>query len=197
MAARNPQALKQATWHSAAPAALEATQLSWLEETGLLTQRLRDLCGADFNLDVLVDVHVDVHADVHADVLTDHTGAANTPMNREVLLCCGTEPCIYALTEASLTTLQNHPWLRQLGAASLGETLRTEAMRRATALSRSAFSFALLEAEQLPAAVEHCQAAPAWARRSEFQLDQDRLVVTEIFLDGLFVCEQQRVRAIG
>ncbi|MBT8423062.1 MAG: chorismate lyase [Gammaproteobacteria bacterium] len=138
---------------------------SWLTETGLLTRRLRTLCGDDFNMQVLRNAEGD-------DVIGLH---------REVLLCCGPAPCIYAVTDVPAATLREHDWLAQLGDEPLGETLQSRAD-----VTRSSFSYALLQPESLPAAAK--ATTPAWARRSAFQIGAATLSVTEVFLAALNDC---------
>lgn len=177
MAVPLSQPLNQAAWRATCGA--DPAMISWLQEAGLLTQRLRTLCGSEFCLEVL----------------TEGMAASAGPVRREVMLCCASEPCIYALTEIPTATVKRHVWLRELGAASLGETLREQSRTHGVTLSRSAFEFALLKPDQLPQPAAAQQQQPAWARRSLFRLNEDLLTVTEIFLHGLLDCERRRVRA--
>jgi len=142
----------------------EFTQ-GWLSEAGLLTQRLRKNCGERFKMRLL-----------HS-----QTGRATAGLRREVLLCCGNNACIYAITEIPATTLAAHDWLSKLGDEPLGEALRSR-----DNVSRSAFEYALIDAARLPADIN--PAHPVWARRSEFRIGGDALTVTEVFLPGLAHC---------
>lgn len=143
----------------------DANTLSWLTETGLLTRRLEDICGDAFNMQVLRDQPCSVSAGLH----------------REVLLCCGKQACIYAITDVPAATLEVHGWLAELGGEPLGESLQSR-----TAVSRSRFAYALLDTGELPEIV--AASNPAWARRSSFLIGNDALNVTEIFLAGLNNC---------
>jgi len=138
---------------------------SWLRTDGLLTQRLREHCGASFNMQVLRD-----------DACKDTDG-----LRREVLLCCDSTPCIYAITEVPANTLDAHSWLAELGDEPLGEALQDRAD-----VTRSAFRFALLSPQQLPE--QSGATTDVWARRSEFHIGADALTVTEVFLDTLRDC---------
>ncbi len=146
----------------------DAGMLSWLQETGLLTRRLRRLCGDRFNMRVLRDQPCSVSAGLH----------------REVLLCCGEQACIYAITDVPAATLAAHPWLASLGDEPLGESLQARA-DSTSGVSRSDFVYALLDSRQLPAATR----GPVWARRSEFRIGTAALGVTEVFLTDLARCE--------
>ena len=137
----------------------------WLSEGGLLTQRLRDNCGKRFKMRLL----------------DSRTGSVSAGLRREVLLCCGDNACIYAVTEIPATTLAAHAWLSKLGDEPLGEALRSR-----DNVTRSAFEYALIDAARLPADINPEQ--PVWARRSEFSIGGDALAVTEVFLPGLAHC---------
>ena len=145
----------------------DADTLSWLGETGLLTRRLRKLCGNRFNMRVLHDQPCTVSSGLH----------------REVLLCCDDLPCIYAITDVPADTLTGHPWLAELGDESLGEALQSRT-DITPSVSRSRFAYALLDSRHLPAA----SAGPVWARRSEFHIGNNALCVTEVFLADLSDC---------
>jgi len=149
--------------------------LSWLTEPGLLTGRLRASCGREFRLEVL-----------HAD----------PSLRREVGLCCGPRRCVYAATEAPDSTVDAHPWLLEMGTASLGETLQQQSAASDLRVTRSEFHFACFRAGTLPATVLD-PAADAWGRRSRFALNGLPLTVTEVFLPALLEHEQSRLRAAG
>ena len=157
-----------ALWHAEALAGAarpDAATLAWLTEGGLLTQRLRNTCGPDFKMRVLRDAACDTTAGLH----------------REVLLCCGGHACIYAVTDVPAATLQEHAWLADLGDEPLGETLQGRAD-----VTRSPFSYALLDAAALPA--EAGVDTAVWARRSDFLIGTAALTVTEVFLPALGDC---------
>lgn len=173
MSASNLNTNLQGIWQpqphtgSAAP---EAALQSWLNETGLLTARLRSICAGAYRLEVQ-----------HELTRNDADG-----LHREVALCCGDQLCIYALTDIPQGTLRAHPWLADLGNDALGETLQSRAD-----VSRSAFEYALLDSASLPVRAAELQTGPAWARRSDFLIASATVSVTEIFLAALADCEQQ------
>lgn len=140
---------------------------AWLRWDGLLTRRLRERCGAAFNMQVL----------------RNDACATTAALHREVLLCCNDRPCIYAITAVPAATLAAHDWLADLGDEPLGETLQGRAD-----VSRSAFSYTLLQPQALPA--QAAATEPVWARRSEFRIGDTGLTVTEVFLAALRDCAQ-------
>jgi len=144
---------------------------SWLLEPGLLTQRLRNQCGGAFNLRLVNEAQ-------HRDDATD--------LYRQVALCCGDLPCIFAESRIPLATVDAHFWLRDLGQEPLGERLQKNADTR-----RGSFIYGLLAAEQVPGWIRDSltdPVEPLWARRYDFYIGTDTLTVTEIFLPAVLDC---------
>lgn len=178
MAEHTSDRLLRAQWRPAPDTLVpepDTLLLSWLTEPGLLTRRLKSSCPSNFRLEVL---------------------NADASLLRAVALCCGKQHCIYAATEAPAATVAAHPWLLQMGAASLGETLQQRAADYGVQVNRGPFSFAHFTAAGLPTAVLP-PAEDAWGRRSQFQLNGATLTVTEVFLPALLAHEQGRLRAAG
>ena len=153
---------------------------SWLLEKGLLTKRLRSLCGTHFHLEVL-------HGSAAGqDVLTlANSSIATYEFKREVVMWCGEEPCIYAQTNVSESTANMHPWLRTLGAEPLGERLQSLAD-----VTRSDFAFTCVgacDSDNYPVG-RLSITGPLWARRSTFTIRNHELIVIEVFLPGLLAC---------
>jgi chorismate--pyruvate lyase len=148
----------------------------WLTDTGLLTARLRQQCGASFRLTV-IDDHVRPQPGNSTDQL------------RRIVLWCGDQPCIYAETLLPQTTTAEHPWLKELGDEPLGETLQTR-----VDVNRGSFEYASLTAAQLPADLPAQTDDMLWARRSEFFVGNTSLLVTEVFLPGFFECAMHHMR---
>ena len=149
----------------------DATMLSWLEEPGLLTTRLRAQCGGDFRLQLVNETHERAHA---------------SDLYRQVALCCGTEPCIFAESRIPLATANAHFWLRDLGNEPLGERLQ-----KRSDVKRGRFVFAVAQPERLPEWIQHsitCANEDLWARRSVFSIGDEELTVTEVFLPGVLRC---------
>jgi chorismate-pyruvate lyase len=171
MTAQNQQQFSAETWETEPE--FEGQQpndivLSWLNEAGLLTARMRAECAHDFRLEVVHDMHPD---------------SSQGELHRQVILWCGDEPSVFAETSIPLTTANAHPWLRELGDEPLGERLQSQ-----PDVSRSLFVYRIFDSKQLPAHLAISSDEELWARRSDFYIGEDLLTVTEIFLPGVIHC---------
>jgi chorismate--pyruvate lyase len=149
----------------------DPTLLTWLREPGLLTARLRAQCGDNFRLQVVNETQQRAHA---------------SDLYRQVALCCGEEPCIFAESRIPLATANAHFWLRDLGNEPLGERLQKRGD-----VKRGRFVFAIVEPARLPGWIQDAVAGsdqPLWARRSDFYIGDEELTVTEIFLPAVLDC---------
>jgi chorismate--pyruvate lyase len=147
------------------------TMLSWLEEPGLLTARLRAQCGKQFRLQLVNETHKRAHA---------------SDLYRQVALCCDDDPCIFAESRIPLATANAHFWLRDLGNEPLGERLQKHGD-----VKRGRFMFAIVQPERLPEWIQNSVADTnenLWARRSDFYIGDEELTVTEIFLPAVLHC---------
>ena len=97
---------------------------------------------------------------------------------REVMLWCDDMPCVYAQSWLPESTLEQMQPLARLGAQPLGEYIFQHA-----SLERGAIEVALLEPGLLLPVVGRQQ--QLWARRSVFSVQQQPLLVQEIFLPGV------------
>jgi chorismate--pyruvate lyase len=153
---------------------------AWLRETGLLTARITGTTGRRCMLRV-VDQRLDFLTLEHQAVLQVPAG---TCFVREVELCSGTVPWVYAQTIVPDATLELHPWLAELGETSLGETLAGIA-----SLERGPAEYATLPAMHplAQAALRDAGDEPdfLWARRWWAAIRGRRLLVHEVFLPGL------------
>jgi chorismate--pyruvate lyase len=177
MSAQQPQTDNSILWHSEPELTgiqPDAILRGWLEETGLLTARLRQLCDSGFRLEVLA---------ANANHATDNG------IHRTVMLHCGDIPCVYAETTIPAVTAASHPWLNELGDEPLGERLQSQ-----PDVQRSGFRFALMSAADLPVNIAD-KNAPLWARQSDFQLGETSLTVTEVFLPGIADSSAANVQA--
>ncbi len=179
MSAREPHTGDTMLWHREP----EQTGLKpkpvlrgWLQETGLLTARLRRLCASDFCLEVL-------DSNANPDEQPGHD------FQRRVILHCGKQACIYAETVIPAATAAMHPWLSELGDEPLGERLQT-----LPEVSRSEFRYALLTADNLPCDLADLHQTPLWARQSDFHISDASLTVTEVFLPGIVDNEDRRIK---
>ncbi|MGE3295804.1 MAG: chorismate lyase [Porticoccaceae bacterium] len=148
---------------------------SWLLGQGSLTQRLVTASGGDFRVEIL--------AQALRRPLAEERAALGLPerqvaLVREVLLRGRGEPWVYARSVVPLAVLRGrYGFLRHLGTRPLGALLfRDAGIRRGT-----------IEVTQRtpPRCLSKTPDEPlAWVRRSVFYLDQQPLLVAEMFLPG-------------
>jgi chorismate-pyruvate lyase len=147
---------------------------SWLLESGLLTVRLKEQCGDAFRLQLVNETNSPDSSGVAADIY------------RQVALCCGDEPCIYAESRIPLETANAHFWLRDLGQEPLGERLQSK-----DNVTRSPFAYTILTTDVLPGWIRDFLAdneQDIHTRRSRFFVGEHELEVTEYFLPGVVNC---------
>ena len=152
---------------------------AWLTFSGLLSARMRELCGQRYALRVLREEH----AASCTEALQRMACPEGPTLIREIEIVNGTERAMFAQTCIPALTLQAQPWLASLGTKSLGETLAS-----VNAVQRSELEFkelrpgdALFEA----ALSRGSTAGSLWARRSIFAIEGSPLLVTEVFLPEL------------
>jgi len=151
---------------------------TWLFERGSLTQRVRETCTQSFHIKVLREYWARPFAEeARLLKLSPHHCARI----REVQLCCGDRPMVFARTIMPLDSVQGQlrPLLR-LGSQPLGEILFTQHAHRINAQICHLFPHNPL----FQLAITHLKQPPAilWARRSIFILKNKPLLVQEIFL---------------
>jgi len=159
---------------------VDAQVRSWLIGKGLLTQRLRAVCGERFQFrlaeqsTMLLDV-------AQKQYLRTADPAA---LVREVEMSCGDEVWVFARTLMPDSTLIAHPWLAELGDSALGETLND-----LSGVERSSYDYAWLARGNSLAdrALRDRDAGPAglWARRSRIALRGAPVLVQELFMPGM------------
>jgi len=158
---------------------LKAEIKSWLFDSGSLTTRLMNHCDEPFSVKVLSVVRTTPTPDeVQALKLRSRSQA----IIRQVLLCCGDRPVVYARTIIPVSSLRGS--LRAivlLRNKSLGAVLFADKnMRREpmeiTSLksSHKCYSWTRYKGQEL-----------IWGRRSVFKLRNEKLLVSEFFLPGL------------
>jgi len=156
---------------------IDAQLRPWLIGKGLLTLRMKAACGDRFGSRV-VGQWTGLLSAAHKSGLrmVDNAG-----LFREVELCCADQVWVFAQSVIPDSTLCMHPWLAELGDASLGETLS-----ELSGVDRSSYEYAWLPADdKLTAhALREAQVKPAglWVRRSRIQLRGAPLLVQEAFL---------------
>lgn len=197
MATVSPQASLQASlpglalecWLplSALPPHVPVAAASWLRAGGLLTARLRHAAEhafrQPFNLRVIDQQPVLLDTAQRGELQVQ----VQTGLRREVVLCAGALPLMFAQTLIPDATLEQEPWLSELGTMSLGEALsllgdveRGEMtfaeLPRDNPLSRAALSVA---------GVEPPKDGVLWARRAWVAVRGKRLLVQEVFLPAV------------
>jgi chorismate--pyruvate lyase len=150
----------------------DAALRSWLLTPGLLTQRIRDACGARFGMHLLCE------------------GLFGTEHVREIDMGPADTPWLFAHTRVPAATLQAEPWLGRIGTRTLGEVLAEH-----RELQRTAFRYALLDAHAtvVARALAHAQLAPQalWVRHSAFDLAGRSFDLYEVFLPSIATAEPQ------
>jgi len=156
---------------------LPARLADWLNEPGLLTDRIHARSGAPVAVRV-VEEHLAFLSHEQKALLE---ASADNCFARRIELVSAGRPWVYAETLIPDHTLELHPWLAELGDSSLGATLA-----ECRDVSRGPFEFAPLPASHPLAAQALARlnesAEVIWARRSWFALHGRRLLVQELFL---------------
>lgn len=158
-----------------APLAIPPPWRSWLLAQGSLTKRLVTASGGDFRVQML--------AQALRRPLPEERAALGLPQRRvalvrEVLLLGRGEPWVYARSVIPLTVLRGrYGFLRRLGTKPLGALLFRDAGIRRGAIE--------VTQRMPPRFLPKTPAESlAWVRRSVFYLDQQPLLVAEMFLPG-------------
>ena len=176
----NPGAVEWLPAERLGQMSVDALLRPWLIGKGLLTQRLKVLCGARFSLR-LVEQRTDLLDEAHKRGLGVRDGAG---LFREVEMFCDERVWVFAETIMPDSTLSAHPWLAELGDSALGETLSD-----LSGLQRSSYEYAWLPgADALCArALRATDVKPpgAWARRSKLSLRGAPVLVQELFLPAM------------
>jgi chorismate--pyruvate lyase len=152
----------------------------WLIGKGLLTKRLKSVCGERFSLRVVEQFTGLLAADLQRGL----GSADKAGLFRDVAMRCDERVWVYAQTVIPDATLTCHPWLAELGDAALGETLS-----ELSGFERSSYEYAWLPAADVlcARALAHADIRPAglWARRSKMLLRGAPLLVQELFLPAM------------
>jgi chorismate--pyruvate lyase len=148
----------------------------WLFEEGSLTQRLTLLSSGSFSIKVLREGWEPLREDeCEALQLTPHTEG----WVREVALCGGDVPWVFARTVAARETLEPSGFnLAGLGNRSLGDLLFED-----TAFVRQPIEVCQYPTEWLP---EGQRIEGLWARRSRFDRANVSVLVAEVFLPAFW-----------
>jgi chorismate lyase len=161
-------------------AAVDAHVRPWLIGKGLLTLRMKAVCGERFALQ-LVDQWTGLLNAAHKSALRSPDNAG---LFRDVEMFCGERVWVFAQTIMPDSTLCAHPWLAELGDSALGETLSD-----LSGVERSAYEYAWLPVEEAVTAraLRDAEIKPAglWARRSRVSLRSAPMLMQELFLPAI------------
>jgi chorismate-pyruvate lyase len=160
--------------------AVDAQVRPWLIGKGLLTVRMKAVCGERFTLS-LVDQWTGLLDAGHKAALQS---SDNAGLFRDVEMSCGGQVWVFAQTVVPDSTLCAHPWLAELGDSALGET-----MSGLSGVERSSYEFAWLPVQDAVTAraLRDAEVKPAglWARRSRVTLRSAPLLMQELFLPAM------------
>ena len=155
----------------------------WLLDTGSLTERLQQHCG-EFAVHKIGQGNAPLYANEQRWL---PAGVNQRWQVREVLLCADHTPWVFARSVLPETLLQGE--LANLGAQPLGKRLFNDArfVRSEFELCQippAAFHFGAY-ANASPANARQTNAPPTlWGHRSRFHLNDDYIIVAEVFLAG-------------
>lgn len=157
--------------------------LSWLNDEGSLTQRLKNLCHEQFSVVVLAE---EWSKPDQSEVKLLDIPRSQQVLLRQVHLKCSHDIYVYARSTIPLSTLQGkHRRLLYLGDKPLGEYLFSS-----PTLKRSRIEWSKLTPEsslyRMAMANQQERQKPVWGRRSLFHIDDKPLLVSEFFLPKLF-----------
>jgi len=156
---------------------VDAQLRPWLIGKGLLTQRLRNVCGARFSVRVV---------DHWTGLLNGSHNAALRVADNAGLFCdtemlCDDQVWVFSQCVIPDSTLSAHPWLAELGDSALDETLDD-----LSGVERGAHEYAWLQrSDSMTArALRDAQIKPEglWARRTRVALRHAPMLVHELFL---------------
>ena len=153
--------------------------LPWLSEPGLLTERVRKVCGAATNLRLLRLTPSPLETALRQRMQVEDAGC----LLREIEIACGERRWVYASSVFPDSTVEKFPWLRELGHSGLGESLS-----EAGGVKREAFEYLPLpEQHELALAAEPGGASGhlLWARRAVYRLEGWPILVQEVFLPAI------------
>ena len=150
----------------------------WVRDRGSLTERIMARCG-DFGVRHVANRYARVNRDEARRIGMNPKTFA---LVREVYLCCGDKPVVFAHSVAARASLKG-PWrnLAALGQKSLGSAFLSNPR-----VKRDDLEF-LPISKRHPLYAKSCRfmarrPTRLWARRSLFGLGRREILVTEVFL---------------
>ncbi len=179
---KHPQSTRWFTPSQALIRQIDPDILSWLNDEGSLTQRLKAFCPQQFSVDVLAE---EWGKPDHSEATLLDIPASQKVLLRQVHLKCGQQLCVYARSVIPLSTLRGkHHRLQYLKNKPLGEYLFAN-----PTLKRSKVEWTELtpgsRLHKIATAEGSAGSESIWGRRSRFQIDGKSLLVSEFFLPVL------------
>ncbi len=149
----------------------------WLFDSGSLTRRLMQLCGEQFQVQVISECAYCRINERERALLAIKSGVQ--ARIREVFLCHGDIPLVFARTVIPLTTLRGEAHrLAYMGGRPIGALLFS-----CRGMIRGPLQISKQGASSLHASLPEDE---VWGRRSLFYLSDKPLLVSEFFLPSLF-----------
>lgn len=152
---------------------------SYMIGKGLLTHRLKEVCGRAFTLR-LVDLSSGLLNPQQRAMLNNDSAG----LIREAKMYCRETVWVYEQSIIPDSTLTAHSWLAELGDAALGETLAG-----VSGVERSPYEYAWLAVDHplTARALGDADIKPAglWARRYRYTLHGAPLLVQELFFPAI------------
>lgn len=152
---------------------LTIQQKKWLTDESSLTEKLTKLALGNFSV-TLLNQGLALATRYEQALLPNSNGPV---IIREVILNGLNEPWVYARTVIPKSTLDQHDWLSSLGDRPLGRELFTRSN-----IHRQRVSLDHYQPDELP---EGLAKNASWGRHSRFDLDEESILVSEVFLDKL------------
>jgi len=151
--------------------------IHWLFDASSLTARMVDLCGKDFSVRVLSQNWQKIDSEESSAMSLPH---AHSALVRQVLLCCGDKPLVYARTVIPAATVQGaQRRYANMGNRPLGAMLFADRTMR-----REAVQVAKLLKAHVANRYIKCD-EDVWGRRSVFRVSGKPILVSEYFLPEL------------
>jgi chorismate lyase len=177
---RSPDSVQWLPAERLGQVSMDAQVRPWLIGKGLLSVRMKAVCGERFSLR-LVDQWTGLLSPAQKSALRSPDDAA---LFRDVEMCSRDAVWVFAQTIMPDSTLCAHPWLAELGETALGETLSD-----LSGVERSSYEYAWLPVTEpvTARALRDAEIKPAglWARRSRVSLRGAPLLMQELFLPAM------------
>jgi len=152
--------------------------LPWLFDSSSLTARLIALCGNEFSVRVVSQHWQKIESEESRAMALPH---AHSALVRQVLLCCGDVPLVYARTVIPATTIKGgQRRYANMGNRPLGAMLFSDRTMR-----REGVRVAMLPASHEAYRYVKCD-SDVWGRQSVFRVSGKPILVSEYFLPELF-----------